>query len=242
MKVLNLGCGTKTSNKPLVINIDWSIYFTLKKSRILSTITPLIIKGERLDRFNSLPKNIMIHDLTNGIPFDSDSVDAVYHSHMLEHLDRGVAEKFLLEVKRVLKAGGIHRLVVPDFEKACKAYISHIAVCETNADECHNHDAHIAALIEQSVRKESFGTNKQKPLRRLIENAILGDARKRGETHQWMYDGISLKALLVSLGYKEVLIQDYNKSLIQNWSEYGLDTDENGNQYKPESLYVEAVK
>jgi len=242
MKVLNLGCGIKTSNKPSVINIDWSIYFTLKKSKILSAITPLIIKGERLVRFNSLPGNIMIHNLAKGIPFDSDSVDVVYHSHMLEHLERGVAERFLLEVKRVLRAGGIHRIVVPDFEEACKAYVSHIAVCETKADECHSHDAYIAALIEQSVRRESPVTSKQRPLRRFVENAILGDARKRGETHQWMYDRINLKALLLSLGYKEVFIQDYNKSLIPNWSEYGLDTDEKGNQYKPGSLYIEAVK
>jgi len=242
MKMLNLGCGTKTSNKPGVINIDWSIYLRLKKMKIFKPIALLFVKGKRLERFNSFPDNIMIHNLAKGIPFNSDSVDVVYHSHLLEHLDRNVAEKFLIEVKRVLKPGGIHRIAVPDLEKACRAYIAHILSCEAEPDESDDHDSFIATLLEQSVRKEAFGTSQQNSWRRFVENLILGDARRRGETHQWMYDRINLKAKLIKIGYKEVHIQDYNTSLIPNWSEYMLDVDEKGNQYKPESLYVEALK
>ncbi|MBA7537598.1 hypothetical protein ES705_29867 [subsurface metagenome] len=242
MKILNLGCGTKTSKKYGVINIDCSIYLRLKKMKILAPVVSVIIKGKRLELFNSLPVNIVVCNLAKGIPFDSNSVDMVYHSHLLEHLDRDVARKFLRKVKRVLKPGGINRIVVPDFEKACREYISHISTCETNPYESDNHDSYIAKLLEQSVRREAFGTSQQNPLRRYIEKVILGDARRRGETHQWMYDRINLKAILINLGYKEVHIQEYNTSLFANWNEYGLDIDENGNQYKPESLYVEAVK
>jgi len=242
MKMLNLGCGTKTSNKPGVTNIDWSIYLRLKKMKIFKPIALLFVKGERLERFNSFPDNIMTHNLAKGIPFNSDSVDVVYHSHLLEHLDRNVAEKFLIEVKRVLKPGGIHRIAVPDLEKACRAYIAHILSCEAEPDESDDHDSFIATLLEQSVRKEAFGTSQQNSWRRFVENLILGDARRRGETHQWMYDRINLKAKLINIGYKEVNLQAYNTSLIPNWVEYGLDVDEKGNQYKPESLYVEALK
>ena len=180
--------------------------------------------------------------MAKGIPFGSDSIDVVYHSHVLEHLDKDIAEIFLMEVKRVLKPGGIHRIVVPDFEKICRTYISHIASCETNPVESSNHESYISPLIEQSVRKEAHGTSQQRPFRRFIENIVLGDARKRGETHQWMYDRISLKEKLINIGYKEVHIQDYNTSLIPNWIEYGLDIDESDNQYKPGSLYIEASK
>jgi len=241
MKILNLGCGTKTCNKSGVINIDWSIYLRLKK-KIFTPIVPLFIKGERLEKFNSLPENILVHNLAKGIPFDTDSVDAVYHSHMLEHLDKDVAEKFLIEIKRVLKPGGIHRIVVPDLEKACRDYIVHISFCETNPDESDNHDICIARLLQQSVQKEAYGTSQQSPLRRFVENLILGDARRRGETHQWMYDRINLKSKLLNIGYKDVYLQDYNTSLIPDWNEYALDVDDKGNQYKPESLYVEALK
>ena len=242
MKILNLGCGTKTCDKPEVINIDWSIYLRLKRMATVRPIIPLVIRGERLKRFNAIPDNILVHDLAKGIPFDSDSVDVVYHSHILEHLDRDVALRFLVEVKRVLKPGGIHRIVVPDFEKACRVYIEHLKSCETDAAESDKHDDYIAPLLEQSVRREASGTSQQGALRRRLENLLLGDARRRGETHQWMYDRINLRAKLISVGYADVRVQDYDTSVIPNWPDYKLDVDDHGNQYKPESLYMEARK
>ena len=242
MKILNLGCGSKISLRPEVINIDWSIYLRSKRNRLLRTIVPLLIKGERKYRFNSLPDNIMVHNLAKMLPFDSNSIDVVYHSHLLEHLDKDPAKIFLLEVRRVLKSDGIQRIVVPDLEKACRDYIAHISISEINDDEASNHNSYVAAIIEQSVRREASGTSKQKPLRKFIENVFLGDARRRGETHQWMYDRINLSVLLISLGYKNPKLQSFNTSLIPNWNHYGLDSDENGNQYKPESLYIEAQK
>ncbi len=242
MKILNLGCGTKVSQSPDVVNIDWSLYLRFKKNRVLRAVMPLLIRGERLSRFNTLPDNIMVYNLAKGIPFGSNSVDVVYHSHILEHLDKGVAKEFLLEVKRVLKPGGIQRIVVPDMEKACKAYIAHILVCKNDPDEAGKHDSYIATLIEQSVRREAYGTSQQKPLRRFIENAFLGDARRRGETHQWMYDSTSLSTLLIRLGYKEFQIKKYDASMIPNWKRYKLDFDEHGSEYKPGSLYMETLK
>jgi SAM-dependent methyltransferase len=242
VKILNLGCGLKTSDKPGLINIDWSVYLRLRKMKILRPIVPLLIGAERFKRFQTLSDNIMVHDLAKGIPFDSDSVDVIYHSHMLEHLDRDVAVEFLAEARRVLRPGGIHRIVVPDFEKSCRAYITHIALCETDPSEFVRHDSYVAEMLEQSVRREGASTSQQRPMRRFIEKLVLGDARQRGEMHQWMYDSINLKAKLDSTGYGEVHVQDYNTSLIPAWNEYGLDVDEKGNQYKPESLYVEAIK
>ncbi len=76
----------------------------------------------------------------------------------------------------------------------------------------------------------------------MIENVLLGDARKRGETHQWMYDRVNLKSILKNLGYSRVEIQEYNSSLISDWDSYGLDLDGSREEYKPGSLYAEAVK
>jgi hypothetical protein len=115
-------------------------------------------------------------------------------------------------------------------------------ISENNPEEAGRHDQYIAEIIEQSVRKEAFGTFQQKPFRRIIENAFIGDARRRGETHQWMYDRISLNSLLLKLGYKNFNLQRYNSSLIPNWNSYGLDIDELGKEYKPGSLYVETQR
>jgi len=242
MKILNLGCGTKTSASSSVVNIDWSIYLRLKSNRFWRAIAPLFIRGERLRRFAEMPQNILVHNLAKGIPFESNSVDVVYHSHVLEHLDKAVVDGFLLEVKRVLKPGGIHRIVVPDLEYLCKQYLGHITKCDSDTAENILHDECIADIIEQCVRKESFGTSQQPPLRRKIENLILGDARKRGETHQWMYDRINLSQALLRNGYSNVTIHSYDTSDIPNWNNFFLDIDERGSQYKPGSLYVEAMK
>jgi hypothetical protein len=74
MKVLNLGCGTNTSSRPEVINIDWSMYLRLNRNKLLRALAPRLIRGKRLRRFKSLPANVLVHDLANGIFFDSDLV------------------------------------------------------------------------------------------------------------------------------------------------------------------------
>lgn len=242
MVILNLGCGTKTSAAVGVVNIDWSIYLRVKRSLFLRRLAPLVLRGARKLRFDSLSDNILLHDLRRGIPFPRESVDAVFHSHVLEHLDRELVPNFLSEVWRVLKHGGIHRIVVPDLEAVCRAYTTHVELCEASGSAVREHDHLIAALIEQSVRKEAYGTGQQSAPRRVLENVVLGDARRRGETHQWMYDRFNLACLLEQAGYQNPVVRTFNDSDIPGWSEYGLELDEQGSEYKPGSLYIEARK
>lgn len=85
-KILNLGCGTKTS--PYCVNIDFSIHVRLSQSRLGSRLARLVMTGERLDKLRKLDGKILVHDLRKGIPAEDDTIDAVYDSHTLEHLDR----------------------------------------------------------------------------------------------------------------------------------------------------------
>lgn len=243
IKILNLGCGTKTSHRNNVVNIDWSVMLRIRSNPILKLCAPFILKMDRMARFRSLPRNIIVHNLSKGIPFSNCSVDVVYHSHVLEHLDRHVAADFVREAARVLNQGGILRVVVPDFERYCRAYLAHIAACEREGGaEIECHDSYLEPMLLMSVRREAYGTSQQKPLRRFIENLFLGDSRRRGENHQWMYDRFNLEALLRNNGFSEVTVQSFNTSLIPGWVELGLDHNMDGEEYKPESLYVEAVK
>jgi len=70
------------------------------------------------ERYNRIIKEIGLyfHDLRRGLPFNDNSVDVIYHSHFLEHLYKEDAEKFLKECYRILKPGGLMRVVVPDLE------------------------------------------------------------------------------------------------------------------------------
>lgn len=240
--LLNLGCGDKTSSRAGVVNIDWSVMLRLRRHALRRFLVPLILHGDRRLRFEQLPDNIRVHDISRGIPYAENSVDAVYHSHVLEHLDRDVAPVFLAEVLRVLKPGGVHRVVVPDLEALCRSYVEDLDACVAAKAPADAHDQRVAALFEQSVRREAHGTSQQPRLRRWVENRLLGDARKRGHTHQWMYDRVNLATLLRGLGYSEVRHVDYRTSAIPDWSGYGLDAEGPGREYRPGSLYMEAIK
>jgi ubiquinone/menaquinone biosynthesis C-methylase UbiE len=52
----------------------------------------------------------------------SDSIELIYASHVLEHFGRHVFRTVLTEWYRVLKAGGVLRLAVPDFGECARLY------------------------------------------------------------------------------------------------------------------------
>jgi|SRR5581483_448727 len=242
MLILNLGCGTRTSAHPDVVNVDWSLNILIKKSRLFRFMVSPLLDARRRSRLDRMGGTLLTHNLAKGIPFASDSVDIVYHSHVLEHLDRSVARQFLSEILRVLKPGGICRIVVPDFESVCRAYIQHVDRCRGEPAQSSNHENFVSGILEQSVRREAAGASGRKGLTRLIEQIVLGDARRRGETHQWMYDRISLPHILRAVGYRSASVESWTSSRIPGWNEIGLDKNEQGTEYTPESLYVEAQK
>lgn len=242
MQILNLGSGTKTSTDLDVTNVDWSIYLRLKRRTLGRWLAPLLLRGTRKERFERLPPNTVAHDLSKGIPFPDGSVDVVYHSHLLEHLDRPVASEFMGEVRRVLKPGGVQRVVVPDLERLCRDLLEHLERCSSDPDERAAHDEYVAELIEQSVRREAYGMRGQRGPWRAVERLLVGDARRRGETHQWLYDRANLSALLERTGFAEIAVRSFDTSRIEDWQRYGLDLDASGREYKPGSLYVEAVR
>ncbi len=84
IQLLNLGCGAR-------FHQDWT----------------------NIDLFSRHPK-VLSHNLKYPLPFPNESFDAVYHSHVLEHLPRHQAAPFVKECFRVLKHDGIIRVVVPN--------------------------------------------------------------------------------------------------------------------------------
>ena len=70
----------------------------------------------------------------------------------------------------------------------------------------------------------------------------IGRFRLSGEVHQWMYDRYSLARLLELAGFRNPRRRDPVESMIPDWTSYHLDTDPDGSIYKPDSIYMEAVK
>ncbi|HKN74641.1 MAG TPA: methyltransferase domain-containing protein [Candidatus Acidoferrum sp.] len=70
----------------------------------------------------------------------------------------------------------------------------------------------------------------------------VGRFRRQGEIHQWMYDTYSLARLLRECGFCDPQRCAATESRIPNWAQYCLDSEADGTTYKPDSMYMEAVK
>lgn len=92
---LNLGCGANIKSD--WINID---------------------SGEQFGE-DSLD---LVYDLSKGLPFPDESVDFIYHEHLIEHLSKEEGKVFLRDCLRILKEGGIMRIACPDLKMIIRDY------------------------------------------------------------------------------------------------------------------------
>lgn len=238
--VLNLGCGFHTSRH--AINIDHSPYMRIKRSRLLSFLAMRVLNERRKARLTALSGRVLSHDLRKPLPFGDGTADAVYHSHVLEHLPRESALPFILEAKRVLKPGGVLRIVVPDFEYLCRQYLSSAQRCGSGPANRADHERRVEAVIEQLVREESHASRNLPPIAKWLESVFLGGARRKGEKHLWMYDRHTLAGLLDAAGFVHATAVECTQSRIPGWNRIGLDLNGDGTPRKTESLYMEALK
>ena len=128
MKLLNVGCGS--TFHPAWINID------------------LVPSDPSVKQF----------DIRKGIPFPNDYFEAVYSSHMIEHLRPQEAEILLTEAVRVAKPGGVVRLATPDLERMVKDYLDALeraASGEAKAEA--DYDWMMLELYDQVVRDRNGG-------------------------------------------------------------------------------------
>lgn len=71
--------------------------------------------------FEHIDYQFPVDDLST---FESDTVEEIYASHVIEYFDRNNVINVLKEWKRVLSPGGILRLAVPNFPKLVDVYQS----------------------------------------------------------------------------------------------------------------------
>ncbi len=211
MTRINVGCGqTPTSG--------WTNYDNSPRARVAHL--PLVLSV--VERFGLLTKQqrdfmrvarahgIRYANAVRRIPEADGSVEVLYTSHMVEHLDHEEAGQFLREARRVLVPGGIIRVAVPNVRYHVDRYV-------TDGDA----DGLLARLYLTRARPQ-----------RWLEKAaylLVGDRQ-----HQWMYDGASLCRLLASAGFASPQVMPAGTTLIPDPGALNLA------ERSPESVFVEA--
>ncbi|HWO00916.1 MAG TPA: methyltransferase domain-containing protein [Blastocatellia bacterium] len=180
---LNLGCGLSIA--PGWINIDNSPNARLARSPwIRWTLWKLGILSDRLYSV-AWSDSIKTHDLTKTLPYKDSSVDYVYTSHFLEHLELKDSHRLMSEVFRILKPGGIVRVVIPDLALGARQYIA--------ALEANGGDADAANEFLNWLQLNRSGLR---------------------DPHLWMYDAASLSGMLSTIGFSDVIVCEYRKGRV----------------------------
>ncbi|MCG2737892.1 MAG: methyltransferase domain-containing protein [Candidatus Methanoperedenaceae archaeon] len=220
MKKVNLGSGTTCLED--WINIESSFNAKLAKYPRLRYL--LFKIGILPKKYYEIPwsehiHKIMIHDVRKKLPFNDDSIDFIYSSHLIEHLRKDECEKMLGECFRILKKGGLIRLSTPDLELTARNYIKEI-------DDIQNDNGKSNYLPSENFL-DILDINIEKSKTPFILKSFVS-------RHKWIYDRESLTALLKSCGFTEILKKSFKVGEMPN-----IEFLDN----RPEhSLYIEARK
>jgi predicted SAM-dependent methyltransferase len=210
---INVGCGqTPTEGWQ---NYDNSPSLLLAKySTLFSILNKLGVINQAQQGYISYAEKHKI-DWANAvkrIPLPDASVEVIYTSHMLEHLDREEVQRFLREAHRILITNGIIRIAVPDIKIIVDHYLSH-------------QDADLL------VKDTHMAVPKPKTLVERLTYFAIG-----GRNHHWMYDSSSLIKLLNSSGFCDARSLKPGETTILDPGTLNLREREDA------SLYIEAKK
>jgi len=181
---LNLGCG----GRPIkgFINVDFDNLKKMKKRYPDAKIQ----KGIIIKNFNIFK-----------LPYKSETVDLVRADSLIEHLSFSEEKKFFLEVKRVLKKGGICNISTPDFEKTVRLWLK----LKDDWQDFYKNDS-------DSIKKVHwFGTYTYKPINRwgYITATLFGSQNGKGQFHKNCYTKKKLKSIFHRMGFKCTSIKNF---------------------------------
>jgi len=129
------------------------------------------------------PSNVEYGDIVKGIPLPKESCEAIYASHVLEHLSLRDFRVALVNTHRLLISGGLFRLVVPDLELLARRYLE--------SDD----PAAASAFMEAT----SLGVLERQRGLRGLATTWLGNS-----SHLWMWDLKSMRQELLTAGFIDI--------------------------------------
>ncbi|MCK5449773.1 methyltransferase domain-containing protein [Candidatus Pacearchaeota archaeon] len=126
-------------------------------------------------------KTIIHHDINYGLPFEDSIVKNIFTSHFIEHLTKEQSKKVLNECYRILKKGGILRIICPSLDEE-------------------------VAKIQKDIldyKKTNNAEIMQKHLT-FSEKIFMFKYHNRFAFHRYIYNFEEMEKILLEIGFKEV--------------------------------------
>lgn len=168
------------------INLDNHIFLLLRNYLpFLKVVLPTKYHSLMNSYIDATSKATMLkHDCRKKLGFPDNSVDHILCSHFLEHVYPQETKFILTDFMRVLKPGGTLHVIVPDIEVNIQNYLK---------QKFSGNPAAADNFIKDTLlSKEERGSLKYR---------IMEFHGGFGLQHRWMYDNLSLKNLIESIGF-----------------------------------------
>jgi len=183
---LHLGCGLTAPEDWL--NVDGSLQVLFAQRPRLKQALVSIGLYPRSQAAIPWPTNVLRLDLRKRLPFPNEHFVAIYSSHTFEHLFRDEALVLAKECYRVLRAGGVCRIVMLDLADAVQKYLQKSS--QRNGADC---------AADQFMDELGVHSRARKSGLLGLYHSSLGYHQ-----HKWRYDANSLKQLLSDAGFSDV--------------------------------------
>ena len=202
IKKLHIGCGLNTPKG--WINMDGSFNALLAKYPLVKKILAKI--GVVSEAKIKVPwsKDILVHDIRKRLPFEDNSMDEIYSSHVLEHIYGDESEDLLKECFRVLSPGGVIRIMVPDLQGFVQNYL------QRKQNKNINEKKYPADIFMEDLLLRPYSSFKGNWMYKIY------DTIKDFHSHKWMYDEESLVGRLTKAGFTNVEEKSFCESRIKD--------------------------
>lgn len=205
MRYVQYGCGLSAPKE--WVNYDISPTLQIRKIPLAGK---LITKT--FNQSIPFPDNVKYGDIVKGLPETHEGADAVFCSHVLEHLSLEDLRTALKNTYAILKPGGIFRFVLPDLEFMAKEYVNDLP--RTSAQPS-----------IQFVSNMLMGVQKRERGLKAFIVSYFGNSR-----HLWMWDYVSLSGELSKVGFKNIRRSEYHGNpdtmfnLVEDKERFDIDT------------------
>jgi predicted SAM-dependent methyltransferase len=189
---LNLGCGPGPILAKNYIHIDASRKLLLAKTPILGNLAERIFHSQ-----SSWDRNVEFKNIVK-MKLKSNSVQAVYSSHLLEHLYYNQCENLLRMLHDSLTDEGTIRLALPDYDAFIFKFVESF---KQNA---------LFAMQEFEASLLSYPTKKPH-FRAQLWSQITGNLH----THRWHPNFAVVEQMLLEVGYTDIKRCKFRESSLE---------------------------